>query len=98
MLLGGSFTTDVSEKGNSGWCLKQYRYFSDDYSPVITGLLIILSLNLSAQENNADKNAPAGMPAKQIKLLAVGNSFSNNSIHSMPDTDGKQQAKQEKWV
>jgi len=57
------------------------RYFHT----VATGLLIILSLNLPAQENNADKPVPAGTPVKQIKLLAIGNSFSRNATNYLND-------------
>ncbi len=57
------------------------RYFH----AVATSLLIILSLNLSAQEKNVDKSASAGTPLKQIKLLAIGNSFSGNTSKYLND-------------
>lgn len=48
-------------------------------------LSFILSLNLSAEEANADKTATAGTPVKQIKLLAIGNSFSVNASKYLND-------------
>ena len=55
------------------------------YHAVATSLLIILSLNLSAQEKNVEKSASAVTPVKQIKLLAIGNSFSGNTTKYLND-------------
>jgi hypothetical protein len=55
------------------------------FHPILTGLLIIISMNLTAQENNADKTVPAGIPVKQIKILTVGNSFSANATRYLDD-------------
>ncbi|HBC87906.1 MAG TPA: DUF4886 domain-containing protein [Lentisphaeria bacterium] len=50
---------------------------------LLTSLLLILPLALTAQENNPDKSAPA--EKRQIKLLAVGNSFSGNASKFLKD-------------
>jgi hypothetical protein len=48
-------------------------------------LSIILSMNLSADEANADKTVSPGTPVKQVKLLSIGNSFSGNTSKYLND-------------
>ncbi len=50
--------------------------------PLLQGLLIISSLSLFAQENSS---APEKKDVKQVKLLAIGNSFSGNTTKYIKD-------------
>ncbi|MFA6293199.1 MAG: DUF4886 domain-containing protein [Victivallales bacterium] len=58
---------------------------SRHFHAVAASLLIILSLNLDAQEKIADKAGAAATPVNQIKILAIGNSFSGNASRYLND-------------